>query len=73
MKVRAIEEAKYIGSIKVDELDGSLQTLELALNDISKKKNKNITFRSNTEEDEDQGEKILSKAIALIGIKFNNS
>lgn len=54
MKVTFIEESEDLGSIKVYELIGSLQTIEMALNDRSEKKNKIIAFVSNSEEDEDQ-------------------
>ena len=48
MKVTAIEEAQDIGTMKVDELIGSLQTFELTLNDRADKKSKSIAFVSNT-------------------------
>ncbi|MCI94779.1 gag-pol polyprotein, partial [Trifolium medium] len=38
MKVTAMEEARDISSMKVDELVGSLQTFELAMKDKSDKK-----------------------------------
>jgi len=53
MKVTTIEESMDISSIKVDKLIGSIQTFELAMNDISQKKNKSIAFVSNTEDNED--------------------
>lgn len=74
MKVTAIEEAQDINNIKLDELIGSLQTFEMSCNDRSDKKNKSITFMSNTE-DEDQSEKDtyenISEAIALLGRKIS--
>jgi hypothetical protein len=52
MKVTAIEEAQDISSMKVEELIGSLLTFELAINERSEKKNKSITFNSNTDDNE---------------------
>lgn len=52
MKVTNIKEAQDLGIIKVDELIDYLQTFEMTFIDKSKKKNKNIAFVSNTEEDE---------------------
>ena len=77
MKVTAIEEAQDISNMKDDELIGSVQTFEMALNDRPAKKNKSVAFVSNTEEDDDQGEKdvgeIFSEALALLGRKFNKA
>src|SRR4030042_1308373 len=47
MKVTAIEEAQDIKDMKVDELMGSLQTFEIALNDRTEKKGKSIAFAVN--------------------------
>ncbi|MCI89325.1 gag-pol polyprotein, partial [Trifolium medium] len=41
MKVIAIEESQDLSTIKVDELIGSLQTFEMALDDRTEKKHKN--------------------------------
>lgn len=75
MKVTAIEEANDISEMKVDELIGSLQTFEVAVNDRAEKKNKSIAFVSNTEDDEVQSnadsEESISEAIALLGKQFN--
>ncbi|XP_057452263.1 uncharacterized protein LOC130744085 [Lotus japonicus] len=74
MKVTTTEEAQDIGTIKVDELIGSLQTFEMSLNERSDKKNKSITFVSNTEDDdlsEKESDENLSEAITLLGRKFN--
>ena len=68
----AIEESQDLSSVKVDELIGSLQTFEIAISDKPEKKNKSITFVSNTEEDEDQGGESLLEAITLVGRKFDN-
>ena len=43
------------------------------LNDISEKKNKSITFVSNTEENEDQSEETFLEVITLVGGKFNQA
>jgi hypothetical protein len=51
IKVTTIEEARNLSSIKVDELVGSFQTYEMAINDRSKKKNESILFASNAEKD----------------------
>lgn len=58
MKVTTIEEVQDLSSIKVDELIGSLQTLEMEIKDITEKKNKSIAFASNIEKDEDQCESL---------------
>ncbi|MCH81188.1 gag-pol polyprotein [Trifolium medium] len=44
MKVTTIEESQDLSTIKVDELNGSLQTFEMTFNDRLKKKNRNIAF-----------------------------
>ena len=54
MKVTTIEEAQDISNMKVEELVGSLQTFELAINERSEKKNKSIDFISNTNDQEVQ-------------------
>ena len=54
MKVTAIEEAQDICNMKVEELIGSLKTFEFAISDRFEKKNKSITFISDTEDEEDQ-------------------
>jgi len=75
MKVSTIEEAQGISNVKVNELIRSLQTFELAVYDRPEKKNKNITFISNTNEEDVQCEKhtdeSISDAIVLVGWKFN--
>lgn len=48
MKVTAIEEAQDLSNMKVDELIDSLQTFEIAISDRPEKKNKKITFVSNS-------------------------
>ncbi|PNX88617.1 gag-protease polyprotein [Trifolium pratense] len=71
----AIEEAKDISEMKLDELVGSLQTYESAANERTEKKHKSIAFPSKTdeedlEEDEDSNESI-SEAIVSLGRQFN--
>ena len=60
--------------MKVDELVGSLQTLELGISEKSEKK-KNIVFVSNTDEPIDEcdldTEEGVSNAIVLLGKQFN--
>ncbi|PNX66967.1 gag-protease polyprotein [Trifolium pratense] len=56
MKVTAIEEAKEISEMKLDELVGSLQTYELATNERMEKKTKSIAFVSNAEDEYQQSE-----------------
>ncbi|MCH79532.1 gag-pol polyprotein [Trifolium medium] len=50
MKVTAVEEANDISEMKVDEVIGSLQTFEVAMNDRAENKVKSIAFVSNTED-----------------------
>ncbi|KAK2442880.1 putative mitochondrial protein [Trifolium repens] len=75
MKVTAIEEAHDISTMKMDELVGSLQTIESVLDERGDKKNKSIAFVSNTEEEDDQiedgEEDSIADAIAMLGRQFN--
>ncbi|KAK2456850.1 gag-protease polyprotein [Trifolium repens] len=75
MKVTAIEEAHDISTMKMDELVGSLQTFEIVLDERGDKKNKSITFVSNTDEGndqtEDEEEDSIADAIAMLGRQFN--
>jgi excinuclease UvrABC nuclease subunit len=75
MKVTTIEEAQDISTMRVDELIGSLQTFELGIIDKYEKKNKSITFVSNTEDEEDQCDLDIDEeminAIVLLGRQFN--
>ncbi|MCI70786.1 gag-pol polyprotein, partial [Trifolium medium] len=54
--------------MKVDELIGSLQTFDMALDDRTEKKHKNMAFVYEESLNDD-----LSEAIALISKKFNKS
>jgi hypothetical protein len=73
--VTAIQESQDIRNMKVDGLIGSLQTFELTINDRTEKKNKNITFISNTDEEDVQcnvdTDESISDVIVLLGRKFN--
>jgi hypothetical protein len=75
MKVTAIEEAQDIATIKVEELIGSLLTCEIAINERTDKKDKNIAFVTNAEGEETQGdldtEKRITNALVLLGRQFN--
>ncbi|CAJ2661891.1 unnamed protein product [Trifolium pratense] len=75
MKVTAIEEAKDITDMKLDELVGSLQTYEVATNEKMDKKNKSIAFVSNAEEEDQQSdtesENSISDAMVLLRKQFN--
>lgn len=75
MKVTTIEEAQDICNMRMDELVGSIQTFELAISDRSEKKNKSITFISNTIDEEVQYDletnEGISNAIVLLGRQFN--
>src|ERR1044072_4154436 len=77
MKVIVIEEAQDISCMQVDELIGSLQTYEMTFNDKPDKKNKCVSFVSNTEEDDDQSEmdtrENFLEALDLLGRKFNKA
>jgi hypothetical protein len=74
MKVTAIEEARGIGNIKVDELVGSLQTFEISINERGYKKKKSIAFITNVDDEESQtageNEESIADALALIGKQF---
>jgi len=61
MKVTAIEEAQDISSLKIDELIGSLQNLEITVNSKTDKKGNDIAFTSSMDSDESQ---------ALLGSQF---
>ena len=69
-KVIVIEEAQNISSLKVNELIGSLQNLELNINNKTDKNSKRITFTSNIKTDEIQGnhedDDSLSENIVLV-------
>ncbi|CAJ2633234.1 uncharacterized protein LOC123890825 [Trifolium pratense] len=75
MKVTAIEDAKDISEMKLDELIGSLQTYEVAANERTEKKTKSIAFVSNAEVEEQQDEmesdESIYDAIVLLGKRFN--
>lgn len=74
---RVEKQGVTIRTIKMDELIGSLQVFEMAINGRIEKKTKSIVFVSNTKEDDDQCEKdteeSLSDAIALVGRNFNKA
>ncbi|PNX86516.1 gag-protease polyprotein, partial [Trifolium pratense] len=75
MKVTAIEEAKDITEMKLDELVDSLQTYEVATNERMDKKYKSIAFVSNAEEEDQQSdtesESSISNEMVLLGKQFN--
>ncbi|XP_050895373.1 uncharacterized protein LOC127101991 [Lathyrus oleraceus] len=75
MKVTTIEEAQDIFNMRVDELIGPLQTSKLAISDRSEKKNKSITFISNTKDEEGQydleTDEGISNPIVLLERQFN--
>src|ERR1044072_2015896 len=64
MKVTAIEEAQDINNMKVDELIGSLQTFEMAINDK--------TQYEEDQNEKDTGESLL-EAITCLGRKLNKA
>ncbi|MCI91504.1 gag-pol polyprotein, partial [Trifolium medium] len=61
--------------MKLDELVGSLQTYEVAVNERTEKKNKSIVFVSNVEDeeqhDEMESDDNISDAIVILGEQFN--
>ncbi|WJX72422.1 hypothetical protein P8452_56307 [Trifolium repens] len=69
MKVTAIEESQDLSTMKVDELIGSLQTFEMSLDDKPEKKMKNLAFKSEESQTDDE----LSKALAYLTKNFNKS
>jgi hypothetical protein len=50
--------------MKVDELVGSLQTLEISINERGDKKNKSITFVTNADDEESQADGENDESIA---------
>jgi hypothetical protein len=74
MKVTAIEEARDISNVKLDELIGSLQNFEITINNKTDKKDKGIVFVSNVETDETQegyeDDENLSESLVLLGRQF---
>ncbi|KAK2436765.1 gag-protease polyprotein [Trifolium repens] len=69
MKVTAIEESQDLSTVKVDELIGSLQTFEMSLDDKPEKKMKNLAFKSEESQTDDE----LSEALAYLTKNFNKS
>lgn len=72
IKVIVIEETKDLGSIKVHELIGSLQTFEMSIIDRSEKKNKGITFVSNSKGSHSDKEESQTDIIILLGKKVQH-
>lgn len=56
LRVISIKKAQDASTNKVDELIGFLPALEIAANDKHEKKNKNVTFKADVEDDEEQVE-----------------
>lgn len=52
MKVTTIEEEQEVSTIKVDDIIGPLLTFEMTINDKSKKRNINMAFKDDVEDDE---------------------
>ncbi|PNX99503.1 gag-protease polyprotein, partial [Trifolium pratense] len=75
MKVTAMEEAKDISQMQLDDLVGSLQTYESTISERGEKKNKSIALSSkNNEEeleDEEEHSESISEAMVLLGKQFN--
>lgn len=76
MKVTTIEEAQKFFIMKVDELIVFLLTFEMPINDISEKKSKGATFKTNTANNEDQvshdTDKNITESITILSNKFSN-
>ena len=70
MKVTAIEEAQDISSLKVNELIRSLQNFEITINSKIDKQGKGISFVSNVDTDEIQGnhedDENMSESLVLL-------
>lgn len=76
MKVTTIKEAQKFSTMKVDELVVFLLTFEMLIDDISKKKSKGATFKTNTANNEDQVshdiDKSIIESITILSNKFSN-
>ncbi|KAA0032462.1 gag-proteinase polyprotein [Cucumis melo var. makuwa] len=80
MKVTAIEEAKDITTVKLDELFGSLLTFEMAMSDRESKKDKGIAFKSAYEQEttfdnqanQDESIALLTKQFSKMARKFKS-
>ena len=74
MKGTAIKEVQDISSLKVDELIGSLQNVEITINNKTDKKGKSIVFTSSMDSDEKQrnheDDEDMSESLALLGKHF---
>ena len=70
MKVTAIEEARDITMLKLNELFRSLLTFEMTISDRENKKGKRITFKSTYEEEttvnQSDNEANMNESIALL-------
>ncbi|KAA0038179.1 gag-proteinase polyprotein [Cucumis melo var. makuwa] len=75
MKVTAIKEAHDITTLKLDELFGSLFTLEMTISNRENKKGKRITFKSIYEEEtlvnQSDNEVNIDESIALLTKQFS--
>ncbi|TYK14780.1 gag-proteinase polyprotein [Cucumis melo var. makuwa] len=75
MKVTAIKEAHDITTLKLDELFGSLFTLEMTISNRENKKGKMITFKSIYEEEtlvnQSDNEVNIDESIALLTKQFS--
>ncbi|KAA0040199.1 gag-pol polyprotein [Cucumis melo var. makuwa] len=75
MKVTVIEEAHNIRTLKLDELFGSLLTLEMGIFDRENKKGKGITFKSIYEEEttvnQSDNKANMDESIALLTKQFS--
>uniref|UniRef100_A0A9I9EK25 Gag-pol polyprotein n=1 Tax=Cucumis melo TaxID=3656 RepID=A0A9I9EK25_CUCME len=77
MKVTVIEEAHNIRTLKLDELFGSLLTLEMGIFDRENKKGKGITFKSIYEEEttvnQSDNKANMDESIALLTKQFSKT